>query len=131
MRLVAIAAGCAAGVFLGIHLREVLRLGGVGFVAADAKDGRVGFLWYQFAGVVGVVGESAMAGFATDSGVLAGLLHFEFVLMTHGAGVAAGEGDRAGGDLAESLGTVVAVLTETGGYDEVTDDYEQDEAADK
>ncbi|HLJ13451.1 MAG TPA: hypothetical protein VKV15_03070 [Bryobacteraceae bacterium] len=100
-------------------------------MTADAKDSRVGFLWDQLAGVVGVGGECSMAGLATDSGVFACLLHFELVIVTHGAGVASGEGDRTGSDFAEGLRSVVAVLTEAGRDDKVADDYEQDQAADK
>ena len=56
VRLVADIAQRAAGVFGGDHLREVLRLGCVFFVAAAAQVGDVGQVGLSASGVVGVRG---------------------------------------------------------------------------
>ena len=78
------------------HLRKVLRLGAVGFVATGANDGRVELRRYNGRGIVGMLGLSSVAGFAGHNDVLALLLLIDHVRVAGLAGVVAGEGNRAG-----------------------------------
>ena len=58
------------------------------------------------AGVVGVFGLGAVAGFAGDMGVRAGGADFGLILVAEDAGVLAGVGDGLGADGVEGAGPV-------------------------
>jgi hypothetical protein len=125
MRLVAGFAGDAGGMLFGVDLRESLGLGRAGRVTANAEDGGIEFGWGN-GGIVGVLGERSMAGFAVDVCVLAGLLGIQDVGMAGLAGLMSGEVDWAGGDLGDGGAAIVAILAETLGHDEMPD-YEKHE----
>ena len=118
MRLVAGFAGNAAGVLVGVDLREVFGFGGAGSVALDAEDGGVQ-LGRGDRRIVGVVGQRTVAGFAIDVGVLAGLLGVEDVRVAGLAALVAGEVDGLGCDLGYGCAAIVAILSERLGDDEV------------
>jgi len=130
MRLMAGFAGEAAGVLIGVHLREALGFGGAGGVTADAEDGGVELRWGD-GGIVGVFRQRAVAGFAVDVGVLARGLDGEDVGVTGFTGLVAGEVDRTGGYLADGGAAVVAVLSEGFGHDEVANDEKHRESDDE
>src|ERR1017187_5041631 len=100
MRLVTGLAGEAAGVLVGVDLREAFGFGGAGRVAADAEDCGVELGWGD-RGVVGMLRQRAMAGFAVDVGVLAGGLDGQDVGVAGLAGLVAGEVGGGGGDFAD------------------------------
>lgn len=74
-----------------------------------------------------MLGEGAVACFAINVRVLADFLHFQDVCVTGLAGLVAGEMDGTGGDLADCVSAVVAILSEALGYDEVPDYKEHEE----
>jgi hypothetical protein len=118
VRLVASVAGHAAGVFSGNDLREGGGFGCILFMAAAAEVGDVGEFGDEGGRVIGMFGEGAMAGFAGDVGVFAGVVEFGLIVMAHGAGFVAGVGDGAGANEVECAGAIVAILTEGFGDDE-------------
>jgi len=113
-------AGFAAGVIFGNHLGELLRLGRVGLMALGAKFGSVRQDRFGLARIIGVHGLGAMAGFAGDNNMFAGLEDFELILMTHFTCGAAGEGDWLGSDIVEGAWTEVTVFAEAGGDERVS-----------
>lgn len=110
-------AGQASGVLCGGNLGEGSGLGTVGFVTAGAEDGGVELGRGDGGRIVGVAGLGSVAGFARDDYVLTLLFLIDYVGVAGFAGIVAGEGDRAGGDLSDGGATIVTVLAETAGYD--------------
>ena len=98
MWLVAGLAGQSTGVLVRVNLGKVFGFGGTGRMAAHAEDRSVQFGW-QNRGVVGVLGQGTVAGFAVYVCVLTALLHLQNVGVAGLTGVVAGEVNRAGGDL--------------------------------
>src|ERR1017187_5873747 len=130
MRLVAGLAGEAAGVLVGVDLREALGFGSAGRMAADAEDGGVE-LGRGDGGVVGVFRKRTVAGFAVDVGVLAGFFGVQDVRMAGLAGLVAGEMDGTSGNLTDCGSTVMAVFAKGLGHDEVPDNKEHEEGSDE
>ena len=58
-----------AGMLLGVDLRKTLGLGDVFEVAANTKMSNIGELGFYARGIVGVLGQRAVAGFAVDVSV--------------------------------------------------------------
>ena len=115
VRLVAGLAGNAAGVIRRIDLGKALGLGRAGRVAADAEHGRVQLGRRYARGIVGVLGQRSVTGFAVHVRVLAGLLYVQNVGVAGLAGLVAGELDRARCDLGDGGAAVVSVLSEARG----------------
>lgn len=130
MRLVAGFAGNAAGMLLGIDLREGFGFGGARRVAADAEDRGIE-LGRRDRGIVGVLGQGPVAGFAVDVDVLAGLLGVEDIRVTGLARLVAGIVDRLGCDLGYGSATIVAVLSEGLGHNKVADYKEHRKGGDE
>src|SRR6266702_6291176 len=130
MRLVAGLASEATGMLVRIDLLEAFGLGRAGRMAANTEIGRVEFGGHD-RGIVGVLCQGAVTGFAIDVGVLAGLLHLQDVRVASLAGLVAGKMDRACGNLADGGSAVVAVLAEAFRHDEVPDRQEDREGHDK
>ena len=110
MRLMARIAEHAAGVLGGGHLREGGRLSCVLFVAPAAEVGDIGELGDVGGGVIGMLGEGTVAGFAGDVGVLTGGASFGLVIVAQNALVLAGVGDGALTDFRQRSGAVMPVL---------------------
>jgi hypothetical protein len=133
VRLVAGVAGSAAGMFRCDNLRKPLGLGCVLFVADAAEAGDLRELGDDGAGIVGMLGERAVAAFAGYVGVFAGGAGFGLVVVAQDAGILAGVGDGTLADGGQGAGAVVAVLSEVlGDYrrsdgEENADSGEQDE----
>ena len=123
--LVALVAGRAAGVFGNDDLRKVLGLGRILLMAAAAEVGDFGQLGYVGGGIVGVLRQRTMAGFAGDVGVFSRGARLAFVIVAHDAGLLAGVGDRMLANEVEGAGPVVAVLAESFGNDRAAD-YQED-----
>ena len=130
MRLVAGLAGEAAGVLVGVDLREALGFGSAGRMAADAEDGGVE-LWRGDGWVVCVLRQGAVAGFTVHAGVLAGFFGVEDVRMAGLAGLVAGEMDGTSGNLTDCGSAVMAVFAKGLGHDEVPDNKEHEEGNDE
>src|ERR1035438_4288271 len=105
----------AAGMLRGDHLRKVLGLGGVLFVAAPAEIGNIGQGRLMRRRVVGVgMGRlRTVARFAGDMGVLAGGARLGLLVVAHHAGVLAGERDGVLADDVERRCVIVTVLAES------------------
>ena len=99
-------------------------------MTADAEDGGVK-LRRGDGGIVGVFVERAVADFAVQRRVLAGLLGGEDVAVAGLAGFVAGVVQRLASDIADGVGAVVAVLAEALGNDEATDTPEDEESHDE
>jgi hypothetical protein len=125
MRFVAGLAGKTAGMRVGVHLREALGFGCADRMTANTEHRGVE-LGRHDRGVVGMLCQRAMTGFAIYVHVLAVLLHCQNVCVTGLAGIVAGEVDRAGGDLSDGGSAVVAVLTEAL-WDNKVPDHEENE----
>jgi len=108
----ALVAGHATGMFGGHHLGEGAWLGRVFFVAAPAEVGDVGQLRNVRRGIVGVLCQGPMTGFARYVSVFAGGACFGFVIMAEYAGVLPGVSDGVLADQRKRTGTIVAVLSE-------------------
>lgn len=131
MRVMGFVAGVAqhaAGVFGGHHLREGLGFGHVFFVAAGAEGRDVGEFGFERAGVVGVFGLRAVAGFAGDLGVASGGTHGRLIVVAENASGLSGVGDGVFANGGQGAGAVVAVLSEVFGDDGAADDDEQSES---
>jgi hypothetical protein len=111
VRLMALVAGHAAGMLGGHHLGKAWWLGRVFFVAAPAKVGDVGQLRNVRRGIVGVLCQGPMTGFARYVSVFAGGSRFGFVIMADDAGVLAGVSDGPLPDQRKRTGAIVAVLS--------------------
>ena len=117
MWLVAGVAGETAGVIGSVDLRESLRLGAVGFVAAGTDDGRVGKGGLHRGGIVGVLALSTVAGLAGNVGVSAKLFLIDDLGVTAFADFMSRETRRADGDLGDGISPIVAVLAKAFGDD--------------
>src|ERR1035438_2383483 len=109
VRLVAGIAGDAAVVFGGHHLRKALGFGGIFFVTAPAEVGHLGQLGNVGAGIVGMLGQGSMAGFAGDVGMFAGGAELGLFVVAQHAGILPGVADGAGADQVERRRPVMAV----------------------
>ena len=110
MRLMARIAEHAAGVLGGGHLREGRRLGRILFVTLAAEVGDIGELGDVGGGVVCMLREGTVAGFAGDVGVLTGGAGFGLVIVAQNALVLASVSDGALPDFRQRGGAVVPVL---------------------
>jgi len=120
--LMAVVAGHAAGVRGCYHLRKVLRFGGVLLVAAAAQVSDLGQFRNVRRGVVGMLRQWAVAGFAGYMGVFAGGSGFAFFVVTKHTGVLPCEGYRMLADQVERARPVMAILSESLGDNGATDD---------
>ena len=125
MRLVAGVASHSAGVVGGNYLRKVLWLGGVGLVTADAQHRGVDFRGLKRGGVVGMLGQWSVTGLARDMRVHALALHVEHIGVAAFTSLMAGEHHRFRGDVGNSRGPVVAVLSKGLGNKDPAQDQEQ------
>lgn len=126
--LMAGVAELAAGMLLGVDLREALRLGDVFGVAADAEMGDVGFLRLHARGVVGVLGERAVAGLTVDVDVRAFRFGIGDVGMAGFAGVMAGINDGTCGDFGDGVAAKMAIAAKAFGNEGTTEDKEKNHA---
>ena len=111
----ALVAGHAAGMLGGHHLGKGWWLGRVFFVATPAEVGDVGQLRNVRRGIVGVLRQGPMTGFARYVGVFAGGARCGFVIMADDAGVLAGVSDGPLPDQRKRTGAIVAVLSKSFG----------------
>ena len=109
--------GHASGVIGSGNLGEGFGLGAIGFVATAAEDEGVELRGSHGGGIVGVAGLGSMAGFAGNDHMLALLFLIHYVGVAGFAGVVAGEGDGAGGDLGDGCAPIVTVLAKGAGHD--------------
>ena len=93
-----------------IHLGEALGLGGILFVAAPAKVGHLRQLGYVGSGVVSVLGQRPVTGFAGDIRMLAATVHFAFLIVALEALLVAGIGDGASADHFERARPIVPIF---------------------
>jgi hypothetical protein len=130
VRFVAGLAGKAAGVLVGVDLGEAGRLGGAGRMTSDADDGGIEFGGHD-RGVVGVILQRTMTSLAVDMLMFARLLGFGDVGMAGLAGGVPGEVEGLGRDLCDGGSTVVPILAEAFGDDEVANHQEDSEGDDE
>ena len=113
MRVMTGVAELAAGMFLGIHLREVLWLGDIFGMAANAQMYDIGLFWFETGGIVSVLGERPVAGLAVDLSVDTVSFGVGYIGVTALADLVTGIGDRARSDLRQGVAPVVTVLAKT------------------
>ena len=131
MRLVAGVAEGATGMLGSDHLGEPLGFGRILFMTAPAEAADLGEFGDDGAGVVGVLGEGAVAAFAGDVGVFAGGACFGLVVVARDAGILAGEGDGPLADGGEGTRTVVAVLSKVLGDDGAAEHEEEADSSEQ
>ena len=107
----ALVAGHAAGMLGGHHLGKAWWLGRVFFVATPAEVGDVGQLRNVRRGIVGVLRQGPMTGFARYVSVFAGGACLGFVIMAKNAGVLPGVRDGPLPDQRKGTRAIVAVLS--------------------
>jgi hypothetical protein len=107
----ALVAGHAAGMLRGNDLGESSWFGGVFFVATPAEVGDVGQLRNVRRGIVGMLRQGPMTGFARHVSVLAGGARFGFVIMAEDAGVLPGVRDGPLPHQRKGTRAIVAVLS--------------------
>jgi hypothetical protein len=127
VRLMAGNAGQTAGVINAGHLREEVRLGGVGLVAAGANHGGVGLGRLYGSGIFGVPGLWAVANLAVQAGMPAQLLLIDYIGMTAFADFVTGMGNGAARQFSDGVSAIVSVLAEGFGNDSGAQDHEGDE----
>lgn len=115
MRLMAGVAGHVAHVFGSDHLWEVLRFGGVFFVATAAKFGNIRQLGLEHSRIAGMLGLRSVTGLAGDMRMPTGGPDLRLVVMASNAGVLAGKRHGALPDHFERARAIVAVLAERPG----------------
>jgi len=98
------------------YLGKIPGLGGILFVAAPAQIRDIGQLRHVRNRVFRMLGQRAMAGFATNSGMLSTVMHFGLLVMTHGALTVAGISNGARRYHIERSGAVVSVLPKALGH---------------
>ena len=113
MRVMTGVAELAAGMFLGIHLREVLWLGDIFGMAANAQMYDIGLFWFETGGIVGMFGERPVACLAVDRSVDTVSFGVGDVGVTALADLVTGIGDRARSDLRQGVAPVMTVLAKT------------------
>lgn len=111
MGLMARIAGQSLGMLRGGDLGKPFRFRGVGLMAACAQHGGVRQCRFQ-RGILRVLRERAVAGFAVHVGMLAGLLRFEDVRMTGFTGFMTGVQNGKGRDFTNRSCAIVTVLPE-------------------
>jgi hypothetical protein len=94
MRVVARGTGLRAGVLIGNHLREFVRLCGLAAVALYAQLARIRPGRFQAGGIIGVLRQRAVTRFAGDRGMPAAPAGFGNVRVTDFAPLAAGIHER-------------------------------------
>ena len=99
----------AARVFLGVNLRETLRLGDIFGMTANAKVYDVGLSRRETSGIVGMFGEGPVAGLAIDLGVDTVSFGVGYIGVTALAGLVTGVGERTRSDLRQGFTPVVPV----------------------
>jgi hypothetical protein len=117
-------AGQSSGVVGGDDLWKILRLGGVSFVTADAKHGRVGKLGNHGAWVFRMVGQWSVTGFTSDIRVLAFALGLDLIRMASFTRLTAGELDGPRTDVVHRRCPKMAVLPKVGRDDGASDNKE-------
>jgi len=122
--LVAGVAGEPSRVIGGCHLGESLGFGAVGFVASGANHGGVEFRRLDRGGIVGVPGQSSVAGFAGNDQVAAQLFLIDDVGVAGFADFVSGVGDGAARDLSDGVTAIVSVLAEAVGDNGGAEDEE-------
>jgi len=95
-----------------IHLGEALGLGGIFFVAAPAKVGHIGQLGHIGGGIVSVLGQGSVAGFAGDIRMLAATMRLALLIVALEALLMPSVGDGASADRFERTRPVVSVFPE-------------------
>lgn len=106
-------AGDPSGVVGRGNLREVSRLGTVGFMTAGTHDGCIQLFGLQRSGVVRVLGQSPVTSLASDYHMFAKLFLIRDVGMAGLADIVPGERNRPGRDLANRLPSIVSILPKT------------------
>ena len=117
MGLVATVAGHAARMFGRGDLGKASGLGGILFMTAAAEVGDLRQFGDVGGGIVGMLRQGSMAGFAGDMGMFAGAAGLALVLVAHQAGILAREGDGMLPHQVERPGPVMPVLPEGFGDD--------------
>jgi hypothetical protein len=109
-------AGQSGAVVLGDDLGEAFGLGVIRLVATDAENGGIEF-WRMDRDRIGGVGcEGAVAGFAVHACMLSRVLHSDDIGMASLAGLVSSKHDSLGGYFRDGVSTIVAIFTETPGY---------------
>jgi hypothetical protein len=99
----------SGGMFLGIYLREPLRLGRTSFMTLGAKHGRIRLGRYD-GEVLGVLGLRAMASLAGDSGMFAFGLLREDIDVTGFAGLVPGVDNGQRRNLRNGVAAVMPIF---------------------
>jgi len=113
MRLMAGVTGQSAGVIRGHNLGEGFRLGAIGLVTAGADNGCVELWRLNSCWIIGMFCLRSVASLAGNDDMPAELLLIDDICVTPFADFMAGVGDRAGGDLRQSVAAIMTILSET------------------
>jgi hypothetical protein len=127
MGLVAGVASEASGVLCSDDLGKVFRLRAVCLVATGAEYCRIEFGGFYGSGIIRVLGQRSVAGFAIHLRMLTEVFLVKDVDMAGLAGLMAGEFNRPGRDFGHCISAVVPVLSKTFRDQETTDKQEYKE----
>ena len=106
-------AGDPSGVIGRGNLREISRLGTVGFMTAGTHDGRVQLFGLHRSRVVRMLSQSPVASLASNHHMLAQFFLLQDVGMAGLAGIVPGKCNRPGCHLANRMPSIVAILPKT------------------
>ncbi len=127
MRLVAGVARQSAGMIGSHDLRKILRLCGIGFVAAGADDCRIKLWRDHIPGIVRVLSLRAMASLAGNDDVLALPLLLNHICVAGLANFVSGVRSGTSGDLGNGGSAIMSILTETLGHNRGSQQREGDQ----
>lgn len=131
MRLVTGLAGLPRGMVFAVHLRESGWLGDIRFMTARTKLTCVWQLRLKRRGIVRMLRQRAMAGFAINARVLAGLLEVGDVRVAILACLVTSEVNRVSGNFFQRLAAIMSVLAEAARNELRSQEEEDDETGDE
>ena len=117
-------AGKPSGVLCRGNLRKAFRFSAVGLVTAGTQDCRIQLLGQHRTGIVRMLRQRPVAGFARYNHMLAKLFLLHDVGVAGFTGLVPGKRNRPGRDLAYRRASIVAVLPKTVRYDGGPQDHE-------
>jgi hypothetical protein len=121
----------AAGMFLGVNLRETLRLGDIFGMAANAKVYDVGPFRPETGGIVRVFGEGPVTGLAIDPGVDTASFGVGYIGVTALTGLVTSVGERMRSGLRQGVTPIVPVLAKAFREESAAQDNKENHAGEE
>jgi hypothetical protein len=112
-------------------LRKVARLGAIGRVATHAQNCRIQLGRLDRRGILGVLSEGPVAGFAVHMGVLPLAFHLENIGMARLAGLVSGEGHGSRRNFSDGISAVMSILAKTAWDQDGAQNYEYNDSSDE